>query len=564
MFATALAAAGAIVALAVLARFIDGAALGDLMANAADDPDGALLAVGAFGTAFLLRSVAWRRLLPALSLGQSLAAIHVALGANHVLPFRLGEPMRVVSALARTPVSTTAATATGVALRLGDILGLLFIAAIIAPSALLDALGLAGSALAAVASVAAVGAIVVVFRMAARRTDLQRPDATVAVLTLIAWWFESVLVWRVAGWGGVDLSLRDALLVTVVAVAAQLVAIAPGGIGSYEAAAVAAMVFVGVDPGQALVVAVAAHLLKTLYSVISGIVFTFWPAPGLVSGLRLPASIPAAPIDSPPDGPVVLFLPAHNEGPRIAEVIGRAPPTAGGRPLHVLVIDDGSTDETVAEAERAGATVRSLQPNRGLGRAVAVGFVEAIERFDASVVVFCDADGEYDPAEIDTLVAPILADHADYVVGSRFAGTIRRMQPHRRFGNQMLTRWVRWMTRRPVSDGQSGYRALSRQAAANAVVAHDYNYAQVLTIDLLQRGFRYVEVPIGYRFRESGESFVKLGCYLRAVVPTVIRQITSGRRRTDAALNPPPRDRRSAVGLEPSLHHPSPSPSPGS
>lgn len=275
VFATALAAAGAIVALAVLARFIDGAALGDLMANAADDPDGALLAVGAFGTAFLLRSVAWRRLLPALSLGQSLAAIHVALGANHVLPFRLGEPMRVVSALARTPVSTTAATATGVALRLGDILGLLFIAAIIAPSALLDALGLAGSALAAVASVAAVGAIVVVFRMAARRTDLQRPDATVAVLTLIAWWFESVLVWRVAGWGGVDLSLRDALLVTVVAVAAQLVAIAPGGIGSYEAAAVAAMVFVGVDPGQALVVAVAAHLLKTLYSVISGIVFTF-------------------------------------------------------------------------------------------------------------------------------------------------------------------------------------------------------------------------------------------------------------------------------------------------
>jgi len=156
-----------------------------------------------------------------------------------------------------------------------------------------------------------------------------------------------------------------------------------------------------------------------------------------------------------------------------------------------------------------------------------VGFEQALARLDAAGVVFCDADGEYDPAEIERLVAPILAGDADYVVGSRFAGTIRHMRPHRRFGNQTLTRWVRWMTRQPVTDGQSGYRALSAQAAGATHIAHDYNYAQVLTIDLLQRGFRYAEVPIDYRFRDSGDSFVKLGRYLRAVVPTVLRLLSS-------------------------------------
>ena len=91
------------------------------------------------------------------------------------------------------------------------------------------------------------------------------------------------------------------------------------------------------------------------------------------------------------------------------------------------------------------------------------------------------------------------------------------------FGNRVLTAWVRWLTRVPVTDGQSGFRALSGAAAAGAVVAHDYNYAQVLTLDLVAKGYRYAEVPISYSFRKSGDSFVKLGQYLRRVVPTVWR-----------------------------------------
>jgi glycosyltransferase involved in cell wall biosynthesis len=144
-------------------------------------------------------------------------------------------------------------------------------------------------------------------------------------------------------------------------------------------------------------------------------------------------------------------------------------------------------------------------------------------------VVYLDADGEYAPGEVGRLLAPVLSGAADYVVGSRFAGRIDRMLPHRRLGNRLLTVAVRWLTRRrDLTDGQSGFRAFSAEAAAAAEIIHDYNYAQVLTLDLLAKGFRYAEVPIGYRFRTSGRSFVRIGRYLRRVVPAVYRELNPG------------------------------------
>ncbi|MCU1483961.1 MAG: hypothetical protein JWN67_707 [Actinomycetia bacterium] len=219
----------------------------------------------------------------------------------------------------------------------------------------------------------------------------------------------------------------------------------------------------------------------------------------------------------------MLFLPARDEAPRIAAVLARAPATVLGREVVVLVVDDGSIDGTGDVARAAGARVLD-GGGRGLGHAVRVGLAEAV-LLGAAVVAFCDADGEYDPAELPLLAGSILDGHADYVVGSRFAGRIGHMRPHRRFGNHVLTRWVRWLTRLPVTDGQSGFRALSPAAAAGTELVHDYNYAQVLTLDLIGKGFRYAEVPISYAFRQSGDSFVKLGRYLRKVVPAVWREL---------------------------------------
>jgi glycosyltransferase involved in cell wall biosynthesis len=187
-----------------------------------------------------------------------------------------------------------------------------------------------------------------------------------------------------------------------------------------------------------------------------------------------------------------------------------------------LVVDDGSTDATAAIARDAGAHVVTLAPGRGLGAAVRTGLREALT-FDPVAVAFCDADGEYAPEELDRVVAPILAGDADYVVGSRFAGGPRRMRVHRNGGNRLLTMLLRAVSGIDLTDGQSGYRALSARAARAAEIAHDYNYAQVLTLDVVGRGFRYAEVPISYAFREHGRSFVRLLPYLAHVVPAVWR-----------------------------------------
>ncbi|MGH9048670.1 MAG: glycosyltransferase family 2 protein [Acidimicrobiia bacterium] len=247
--------------------------------------------------------------------------------------------------------------------------------------------------------------------------------------------------------------------------------------------------------------------------------------------------------DARNDQPVVLFLPALDEEDSVAGVTARVPASVGGHPVVPLVIDDGSTDRTAERAAAAGATVISLDRHRGLGAAVRRGLAEGLARHPA-VIAFCDADGEYAPEELARVVEPVLTGRADYVVGSRFAGSIERMLLRRRAGNWLLTRALAGIAGHRISDGQSGYRALSPGAAAAADIAHDFNYAQVLTLDLLAKGFRYEEVPISYRFRERGRSFVRLIPYLRNVVPAVWRQLQVN---SDARPAPPSKQTRVAA-----------------
>lgn len=223
-------------------------------------------------------------------------------------------------------------------------------------------------------------------------------------------------------------------------------------------------------------------------------------------------------------GPIVLVLPAFNEAASVAAVIAEVPASVGGHDVVCVVVDDGSSDDTAAVASAAGGQVVCHDQNRGLGAAVRTGLNAALT-YEPVAIAFCDADGEYSPQELVRLVHPILEGVADYVVGSRFAGEAREMRGHRWVGNKLLTVALSVALRRRVTDGQSGYRALSPEAAAAAEIAHDYNYAQVLTVELLRKGFRYHEVPISYRFRTSGTSFIKLRPYLCHVVPAVWREL---------------------------------------
>jgi uncharacterized membrane protein YbhN (UPF0104 family) len=522
---TAIGALALVASLAYIVTAIDLGALAAAARAAAADPLGLALALGAYGLAFALRAALWCRALPGLGFGQSLAAIHVSLAGNHLLPLRLGEPLRVVSAVRRAPVPLGAATASAILLRAADVLAVVAIAAVLGPGLAEDLVGGAGVPLA----VASAGVLVAAAWWLARTVRRLGPSRGWLALALpgaaAAWLLESVLVWTCAGWAGIDLSPRDAALVTAVTIAAQLVAIAPGGVGTYEAAAAAALVALGAEPGAALAAAVAAHALKTAYALVAGGVGSVHPSPGLLGRARLPRALPPPPPAAPaPAGPVALVLPARDEAATVAGVVARAPAAVAGRPVRVIVVDDGSSDATAALAAAAGAEVVSTGAARGLGAAVRRGLAEAVDG-GAAAVAFCDADGEYAPEELEALMAPILEARADYVVGSRFAGRIECMRPWRRAGNLALTRLLSVAARRRLGDGQSGYRALSRAAAADAEIVHDYNYAQVLTLDLLGKGYRYAEVPISYRAREHGRSFVRLWPYLRRVAPAVLREL---------------------------------------
>ncbi|MGP3916978.1 lysylphosphatidylglycerol synthase domain-containing protein [Nonomuraea sp. 10N515B] len=521
-----------VIAVIYLTRIASGSDLASGFGALLSDPVGVTVALVAYAGAFGLRAWSWRLVLPALPLGQAWAALHVSLLGNHVLPFRLGEVLRVTSVTRRTHLAARPVIASTVSLRSADLLAVALLAAVAAPGLL------PGNAvpwfwpIVCGLGVAMLAGLVLLIRSTAG--DGEKTTRWAAVMPVIlfaaaaAWVLESVVVYEVARLAGIELSPGEAVAVTAVTIAAQTVAVTPGGFGSYEAAAAATLTALGVAAGPAFAVAFITHALKTAYALATGGIALAVPKPGYYGRLRLPRHLPSRPEPAPvtPEAPVVAFIPMFNEEQTIGTVVSRLPATVGGRRLHVLVVDDGSIDDSAARAAQAGATVLAQPRNLGLGAAVRRGLSEAV-RLSPAAIVYLDADLEYFPEDIERVAAPILSGQADYVVGSRFAGNIERMLAHRRFGNRVLTRWVRWMTRHDITDGQSGYRAFSPAAARDAEVIHDYNYAQVLTLDLLAKGYLYQEVPIRYAFRISGESFVKLGRYLRMVIPAVHRELNS-------------------------------------
>ncbi len=522
-------------AVAYLWQVVDGGVLAATAGAVLGAPAGLAAALAAYALAFWLRAWSWRAVLPELAPGQAWAALHVSLLGNHVLPVRLGEALRVTSVLRRTPLPAQPVLASAVTLRAADLLAVLALALAAAPGLVGGLVG--GSARpwvwAGVAGLVVVCGAGVAWSVWLRRSgaELRLPGVRAALAALAAWGLESAVVWEIAAAAGHPITPYQAVAVTAVTIAAQVVAVTPGGFGSYEAAATAALVALGMPAGPAFAIALGTHAVKTVYALVVGGVALLVPGPSYWGWLRLPRALPDRPPRTPVpgDAPVVAFIPAYDEEAVVGEVVRRLPRQVAGRDLVTIVVDDGSTDASAARAAEAGAVVVRQPRNLGLGAAVRRGLAEAVALGPAAVV-YLDADGEYFPEDVERLTAPILAGEADYVVGSRFRGDIQRMMAHRRLGNLVLTAWVRWLTRRrDLTDGQSGYRAFSADAAASAEVIHDYNYAQVLTLDLLAKGFDYTEVPIRYAFRETGTSFVTLGRYLRKVVPAVHRELNADR-----------------------------------
>jgi glycosyltransferase involved in cell wall biosynthesis len=214
----------------------------------------------------------------------------------------------------------------------------------------------------------------------------------------------------------------------------------------------------------------------------------------------------------------LVFIPAWNEADSVAAVIAEVRERLPEADL--LVVDDGSTDETSARAAEAGAMVAALPFNQGLGAALQTGYLYALrEGYD-----FCahlDADGQHPPAEVGRLLEEVRADRADLVLGSRYrergdgeagadsAGEDYQPTISRRIGTSVFRFFLTLATRQRFTDTTSGMRAANRRVMELFSENYSPDFAEIESLQLaVRQGLRVEEVPVRMLERTGGSSFL--------------------------------------------------------
>lgn len=205
---------------------------------------------------------------------------------------------------------------------------------------------------------------------------------------------------------------------------------------------------------------------------------------------------------------VSFVIPALNEEGIVGKTIKSIPVediTDAGYEVEIIVINNNSTDNTEQEAREAGATV-FLEKNRGYGNAYKRGFKEAT----GDIFVMGDADGTYPLEQSMSFINMIVEDGCDFVIGSRFNGTIEKgAMPalHQYIGNPMLTKMLNIFFHASYSDTHCGMRAFTREAYEKMeLTAPGMEYAIEMVIEASEKNLNIKEVPISYRKRGGGEA----------------------------------------------------------
>jgi glycosyltransferase involved in cell wall biosynthesis len=193
---------------------------------------------------------------------------------------------------------------------------------------------------------------------------------------------------------------------------------------------------------------------------------------------------------------LIIQIPAFNEAESLPVTLEALPSSVEGFDrVEVLVVDDGSDDDTAAVAQAHGAVVVRLPVHRGLAVAFATGLAAALER-GADVVVNTDADNQYDARDIPALVAPLLDGEAQMVIGDRRVETLTHFSTSKKLLQKLGSAVVRRISGTDVTDATSGFRAFSRAAALKLNVFTRFTYTLETILQAGEAGLSVVSVPV--------------------------------------------------------------------
>jgi glycosyltransferase involved in cell wall biosynthesis len=203
--------------------------------------------------------------------------------------------------------------------------------------------------------------------------------------------------------------------------------------------------------------------------------------------------------------PIMIVMPAFNEARNLKEILSLLPTHIGSLEIGILVIDDGSIDDTPRVATEAGACLVRNPINRGGGAALRLGY-DILQKTGSQICVTMDADGQHDPGEIEKILLPIVNDQYDFVIGSRIIGE-REKDSRLRIAGVYLFGWlISFMLGKKITDPSSGFRAFRMESVASINLREDQYHTSELIIEAVKKGLRIGEAPITILKRKHGKS----------------------------------------------------------
>ena len=202
---------------------------------------------------------------------------------------------------------------------------------------------------------------------------------------------------------------------------------------------------------------------------------------------------------------IMVLIPAYNEADNLKYLLPKMPGSINGKDVGVLVVDDGSDDETKEIVQNHGYLVVSNVINRGGGAALRLGY-DILRNSGANICITMDADGQHRPEEIEKLVSPIINDEYDVVIGSRILGAREKDSLVRAAGVHIFGAIISSLVGKRLTDPSSGFRAFKMDRIKDIDLREDQYHTSELIIEAVKKRLRVKERPITILKRKYGKS----------------------------------------------------------